>query len=153
MSNNAIGEFELTAGGVAYRFKVGVAALILTQEQIGKETGTVPTFDELVLELRRHRLLYVRAILWAGLRKYHGDISLEGVNDLLDTCDPKEVVALVLGIGGSTQPDARDLAALEAAGARPTAAAAATTPRRPANATKIRAPGHARSTSRRARPG
>ena len=122
---------------------------MLAQEQIGKETGTVPTFDEMLEGIQRMRLLFVRAFLWAGLRKYHPEVTLGGVEDLIDRCDASEVAALLLGLRQGTQPDPRDLTALEAAGARPTPAAA--TAPRPVNATS-RAPGRGRSTSRHARP-
>jgi hypothetical protein len=147
MSNAVKGEFELPLGGTTYRFKVGVGALMLAQEQIGHETGTVPRLDEFTGGLDRWRLLYVRAFLWAGLRKYHPELTIEDVTDLLDAADEREAIALVAGLRGSTVPDTRDVEALEDAGARPTAAAA-TGPR----PTPIRSPGAGRSTSRRARP-
>jgi hypothetical protein len=163
MSNAVKGEFALPLGGVTYRFKVGVGALMLAQEQIGRETptsfvlcphcqkvvpvGGVPRLDEFTTGLDRWRLLYVRAFLWAGLRKYHPEITIEDVTELLDAADEREAIALVAGLRGSTVPDQRDVEALEDAGARPTAAEA-TGPR----PTPIRSPGAGRSTSRRARP-
>lgn len=146
MSNTVKGEFELPLGGVTYRFKVGVGALLLAQEQIGKETGTVPRFDELTAGLDGFRLLYVRAFLWAGLRKYHAEVTLDGVLELLDAADEGEAVTLLAGLRQSAQPDRRDLAALEDAGARPIGTATVPRP------TPIRVRGGGRSTSRHARP-
>jgi hypothetical protein len=167
MSNAVKGEFELPLGGVTYRFKVGVGALMLAQEQIGRETptsfvlcphcnkpvpvGGVPRLDEFTTGLDRWRLLYVRAFLWAGLRKYHPEITIDGVTELLEAADEAEAIALVAGLRGSTVPDTRDVEALEDAGARPTVAAATATAPGP-RPTPIRSPGVGRSTSRRARP-
>lgn len=153
MSTHTTGESEITANGQTWRFKVGMGALIQAQEQVGRDSdGRVPTFDELLVGIQQMRLLYVRAFLWAGLRKYHAEMTLEAVEDLIDRCDAREVAALLLGLRQGTQPDPRDLAALEAAGARPTAAAAtAPGPRQVVNGTS-RAPGRGRSTSKRARP-
>jgi hypothetical protein len=147
MSNATRGEFELALGGVPYRFKIGTAALELAQEQIGLETGTVPTVGELTKGLDDFRVRYVRIFLWAALRKYHREVTPAGVADILDDASEHEALALVQGLKGSTVPDARDLEALEAAGVDPikpaTAAAAAPTP--------IRGHGRGRSTSRRVR--
>ena len=149
MSNETRGEFEVAIGPTIYRFKIGTAALEAAQEQIGLETGSVPTVGELTAGLDNWRLKYVRIFLWAALRKYHRDVTPAAVADLLDAATEPEMVALVAALKGSTVPDARDVQALEASGANPTrpATAAATAP------TPIRGPGRGRSTSRRVRSG
>lgn len=153
MSNETKGEFELTIGGVLYRFKIGTAALEAAQERIGVETGTIPTIDELTKGLDAFRMRYVRIFLWAALRKYHREVTPEAVGDLLDAATEAEAVALVAGLKGSAVPDARDLQALEAAGANPTRPAAAVATATGPMPTPIRGPGRGRSSSRRVHSG
>lgn len=112
MANPDKGEFALSFKGESLTFKVGTGALIEAQEQIGRETNYVPTLEELLRDVLRQRLAYMRAFLWAGLRKYHAEKTIDDVTDLLDEMTQGEAVALLHGLTGSTQPDPKDLSVL-----------------------------------------
>lgn len=117
MANPDKGEFDLEFGDGEARerltFKMGTAALIEAQEQIGRETGYVPTLEELMRDVMlRQRLGYIRAFLWAGLRKYHPTKTIEDVTTMLDAMTQEQSIALLGGLTGSTTPEAKDLEAL-----------------------------------------
>lgn len=141
MPNPEKGEFALAFGATSLTFKMGTAALIEAQEQIGRETGYVPTLEEMIRDVMRQRLAYLRAFLWAGLRKYHPEQTIEDVTGLLDEMDPEQAQTLLQGLTGSMTPAKADVAALQpiGGGARP----------RKARAPKGRATGDAVSTSPR----
>jgi len=148
MSNETRGVFELDIGGKPYRFKIGTAALIAAQEQIGRDTGTVPTIEAMMEGIRDKRLLYWRDFLWAALQQFHSEITIADMADLLDTCSEMEAAVITAGLVQSMHPDPRDLETLEAAGngARPTPAPA------PGPRPAARAAGRVRSTLKHARP-
>lgn len=113
MANPDKGEFDLSFGDTVLTFKMGTSALIEAQEQLGRETGVVPTLEELMRDvLERQRLGYVRAFLWGGLRKHHPEKTVEDVTELLDAMTQDQAVSLLRGLTSSTRPDAKDVAAL-----------------------------------------
>lgn len=113
MSNQAKGEFQLTLAGTTLTFKVGTAALIAAQEHIFATTAYLPSLEELMSGVVRQRLLYMQAFLWGGLRKYHKDITLDALADLLDSAEQVEVLTLLHNLGMSTVPDPADAAELK----------------------------------------
>jgi hypothetical protein len=124
MANPQRGEFDLTLGGTSYRFRLGAEALIAFQEQF-RVNGDAPSVRELLRQYQRESLVHIRALLWAGLREHHPDITLTGVADLIDAAAPSEIQAVLGGMADSTQPDPADVAALGLDGnGRPPAAQA-----------------------------
>ena len=151
MANSQRGEFELRLGGVAYTLKLGTAALVEFQESLATPDGVVPDIASAMAEVKRGRLKYVRAMLWAGLRKHHRELTIEAVDDLIDASDPAEVGQLLGSLGASTQPSRADLEALgidpNGNGARPTAAPPDEGTGRQSRKRKARMSGGGRSTS------
>lgn len=111
MANAQKGEFALTMGGTVYTLKLGTSALIELQELLGTPEHA-PTMQELVIEVVNGRAKYIRAFIWAGLRKYHPEVTLEAVSDLLDDTSEAEAKAVLRALGVSTQPDTKDVQAL-----------------------------------------
>ena len=145
MSNPVRGEFSLRIQETDYRFKVGTSALCAAQEQIGKEcNGRVPTLEAMIQGVMGLRLLFVRVFIWAALQKYHPDVALDQIDDLIDAVDEKEVPTLLGKLLGTTLPDARDKKTLEGEDkpSRP--------PEAQADTRKGRSTGRGRSTSARA---
>lgn len=142
MANPDKGEFEFVFGTERLTFKVGTSALMEAQEQVGRATNYVPTLEELLDGvIRRQRLTYIQAFIWAGLRKYHPEKTLEDVVSLLDAMTQEQSIALLQGLTASNQPDPKDVQALESVkGHRP----------RKAQAPKVRATGAGGSTLPRA---
>lgn len=129
MSNPVRGEFSIRIQEKDYRFKVGTSALCAAQEQLGKELkGSIPTLQALIQGVMGLRLLFVRVFIWAALQKYHPDVALDQIDDLIDAVDEAEVPTLLGKLLGTTVPDQRDKKALEGDGkpsARPPEAQAA----------------------------
>lgn len=147
MANPQRGEFSIALGGEVYVLKLGTAALVEFQEHFATAEGA-PDIATLLAEVKRGRLKYVRALLWAGFRKHHPDVTLEAVDDLIDAADPAEIGRLLGHLGTSTQPAPADLAALgippNGTGPRPTPAPPETG--RQARKRKARPSGGTRST-------
>lgn len=109
MATNAQkGEFTLTLGGTAYTLRMGTLALAALQEKFGTPEH-VPNIRDIVLEVMKGRALYVQAFVWAGLQRYHPDITFEQVADLIDETSESDLRPLLMALGISTQPDPADL--------------------------------------------
>jgi hypothetical protein len=120
MANAERGEFDLTLGGQTYTFKLGFAALRTVQERFA--TGaSAPTLDEIDVQVKRGRLLYIQVLLWAALRTHHPEVTESQVEDLIEAADQHEIKTLVAKVMGGNRPDPADVEALGAG--RPTRAA------------------------------
>lgn len=114
----------LTLGGQSYTLKLGTGALIELQEacttsstdEKGVVSEDVPSVERIFAEVSRGRLKFVRAFLWAALRKYHGAMTIDAVNDLLDAATEDEVRRMLTVLGYSAQPDPADVQAIGAGG-------------------------------------
>jgi hypothetical protein len=111
MANSDKGEVGLTLGGKDYRFKLGTSALIQLQEEFST-ADKIASLDDILNEVNKGRLKYVRAFLWAGLQRFHPGTTLEDVSEILDEADESEVVKLLRALGLTTQPDPKDVAEL-----------------------------------------
>jgi hypothetical protein len=130
MANSQRGEFELKLDGKSYTLKLGTAALVEFQELFAPPSGgSPPSLVELQHEIKKGRVKYVRALLWAGFRKYHPEITIDDCNDIMDGAEPDEVLTLLGKLGMTTQPAKEDLADLGVNG-RPTPAATVEDPGR-----------------------
>ena len=109
MANREKGEVDLSLAGQTWTFKLGTGALIELQELVSKAEGSLVPIERIFQDAARGRVSSIRAILWAGLRKYHGDRTLTDVEDLLDAASPAEIQALLGDLGATTQPDQADL--------------------------------------------
>ena len=116
MANREKGEVDLILAGQTFTFKLGTGALIELQELLSKSEGALVPIPNVFAEAARGRVAYIRALLWAGLRKYHSDRTLTDVEDLLDAASPEEIRALLGDLGATAQPDDEDLLALGVTG-------------------------------------
>ena len=83
-------------------------------------TGVIPQPQDLLAEVMRGRLKYAQVLLWASLRKYHPDVTLEKIADLMDEASQDEVQTLLVQLGMSTVPNVEDVKELkEGATSRP----------------------------------
>jgi hypothetical protein len=106
-------EFRQTLDGKTFTFKMGLDAVIELQEHLAVN-GTAPTLDQIDRDYRNGRLKVFRGLVWAGLREYHGDLSLKDVSALIVAANKAELEALVGRLMATTRPDPEDVAALEA---------------------------------------
>lgn len=77
MANPARGEVALTVADTEYTLKFSTNAICELEELQNKG------LNEIVQDLER--LSTVRALLWAGLRAKHPDVTLKGAGELIDT--------------------------------------------------------------------
>jgi hypothetical protein len=117
MANREQGEYAIRIGGQNYTLKLGTGALIELQECCSTRDELL-SIEQIFAEVSRGRLKFVRAFLWAGLRKYHSHITLDGVDDLLDQADESEIRVLLISLGVTLQPAPEDVKALEDASKR-----------------------------------
>ena len=112
MANTQKGEVDFVLDGRTFTFRLGTGALIELQEHVSKLEGAQAALEQIFLDAARGRVLAIRAVLWAGLRKHHPEVTLEGVEDLLDAASPDEIQALLGNLGATTVPDPADLRTL-----------------------------------------
>lgn len=118
MSNPEKGETTLTIAGVVYRLAINTNALIEVEALFSTPAAPV-TFQDVLKRVQAKNLAATRGFLWALLRKYHGDLTLEDVGDLIDALSGERFVATLADLAGSVKPDQRDLDELGIAPARP----------------------------------
>lgn len=70
---------------------------------------SVASIEDIIAEVTRGRLKYVRAFLWAGLQTFHPGTTLGQVDELLDSADEAEVRKLLHQLGLTTAPDPVDV--------------------------------------------
>ena len=91
MTNSMKGEVALHAGEVTYKLVYDVNALCAMEDKLDKSVleimGTVNGSP---------RLGVVRALLWAGLRRHHEDVTLEAAGDLVMSVGMVDVLNVVM---------------------------------------------------------
>lgn len=119
MSNAVIDDFTAPLGGTAYQFHFGLREVIALQEHLPKVPDLrvpggwrTPTVDEINAHVKAGRLLYFRALIWVGLRKFQPAISEDATTDLIAAASDAELTAVLEGFGYSVTPDPADLEVL-----------------------------------------
>jgi hypothetical protein len=115
MANPHRGELAFEAAGKTYTLQYSHDALVELEQELDR--GIIGIINELqswTKEPERIRLSWIRALLWAGLRKHHPDLDLLAAGELItDAGGIGEVVNLAgEGLG-------RAFSAPETKGARP----------------------------------
>ena len=129
MANPLTDDFTLPLAGNTYHFRFGLREVIDMQEQLVDANGDAPSVQAIDQGIRAGRLRYVRAIIWAGLQKYHPRVTEDQVTDLMATANEAEMRGVLEAFGYSVRPDQADLRTLglEAPPANPPEAQAQTT--------------------------
>lgn len=104
-------EFTLPLGRREYRFRFGLREVIELQERL-IEGSVVPTIHEIDAGIRAGRLRYQRALIWAGLREHHKDVSEDAATELMSTASRRELDDVLIAFGYSVTPDPKDVEAL-----------------------------------------
>lgn len=146
MANPQRGEVDVVVNGRVYTLAMDLNAMCELQAVLRPADPDSVELDDVMHKVAKMNPIYLRAFLWATLRRHHKDITLMGVSDLVvDAGGIEAFFAKLPQLLAYTQPDARDQGAVQEAapnGHPPQAAAAAA-------AAGI----GTRSTSKRARPG
>jgi hypothetical protein len=105
-------DFTLTLGGASYRFHWGLAEVIEMQERLTTPLE-VPSVQDMDLGVRRGRLKYLRAMIFAGLREHQPLITEAKVTELMQQTTEDEMTALLAAFGYSVTPDPEDVEVLK----------------------------------------
>lgn len=105
-------EFRFTLGGKPFTFKFGLGAVAHAQELLRQPDGTLPTVQQIDERLNHGSLLYLRAMIYGGLRKHHGTLTIDDVDALLEQMTEPEATDLLRACGFSLTPDPADVNAL-----------------------------------------
>lgn len=105
MANKIKGEVSLTGPeGETYTMAFGFETLVLVEDR------RKMSFGDVVEELDSGRLGALGALLWAGLRKHHPELTFEDAGQLAIACDGEElrskvVEAITLGFPKKKEVD------------------------------------------------
>jgi hypothetical protein len=77
MANPARGEVALVVGNLEYTLKFSTNAICELEDRLDKGLNTIIANME--------RLSTVRALLWAGLRAHHPEVTILGVGEIVDS--------------------------------------------------------------------
>lgn len=79
---------------------------------IPRAAQTIAPLEGILHQVFSGRMKYIAAYLWAGLKRFHPEVTLPDVMDLLDSASMEEVQQLLRDLGLSMQPapeDAKEL--------------------------------------------
>ena len=114
MANRQRGEAALEIDGTTYTFVLNTNALVDLQQLFSTRDQITP-WEEIVRLAEAGSLAHVRGVIWAALRKYHPEITVEGAGDLIDKAGGIQPLSSAMEVvGESTTPDPKDLDALQA---------------------------------------
>jgi hypothetical protein len=82
MANPQRGEVPLTVGDRSFALVLDFDALCQLEDVLSVN-GQVVTAQEAIYHAMRSSLKYTRALLWAGLRRHHKDVSLIQAGELI----------------------------------------------------------------------
>lgn len=111
MSDREFEEFTLPIGGSPYRFHFGFSEIIEMQDRLSSP-AYVPSIAEIDAGIRAGRLKYQQALIWAGLRRFHREITEEDVAQLQAKASGMELRSVLSAFGYSMTPDPADVKAL-----------------------------------------
>lgn len=112
MANPERGELAVTLDGRPFTVKYGLGALASLQELVLRDVGQLLPPDQIIAEATKGRVLFMRAVIWAGLQRYHAALTVRDVEDLIDAATVEEIQALFAQFGMVMTPDPADVQAL-----------------------------------------
>lgn len=87
MANPARGEVSFKVADTRYTLKFSTNAICELEEHLNKGLN--------VIVANMERLTTVRALLWAGLRAKHPDMTIEKAGELIDRCGMAEATEVI----------------------------------------------------------
>lgn len=110
MANREKGEIGLEIAGQAYTLVLNTNALIELQDACTPKGRPVSSIEEIYAAVNQGSLRHVRAFFWAALRKYHPELTLEAVGELIDTAGGFAGLNEILdSVSGAATPDKQDV--------------------------------------------
>lgn len=113
MANRERWEVDLQMGDETYTICLDLNAMALVEDHFSTPQKEVQ-FHEAFAKLEKGGVRYIRAVIWAGLQKYHKGLSIEAVGDLIQKSGGlygfgEKLKAAVAEAGLATIPDKADL--------------------------------------------
>jgi len=116
MANREKGEVSVEIAGTSYTLCLDLNAMCALEEMFSKPGADV-TFQDVLAQVNLGKQRYIRAVFWAAFQKFHPEVTLKGVSDLVQASGG------VLGFTGelmskmgvavaSTSPDPADVKAV-----------------------------------------
>ena len=118
MANLHRGEVDIDIDGKTFRLHCGLNA-IAEAEGVFSTLRERVTFSEIVEHANKGSVSHIRALLWAMLRKYHRDLSLQDVGDLVDKVGLVAIEQRFAEVLAASAPDPKDIEHLGAAQTNP----------------------------------
>ena len=87
MANPARGEMAFMVGDEAYTLQFSTNAICELEDYLDKGLN--------VIVANMERLTTVRAMLWAGLRAKHPNVTIKQAGDIIDRCGMAEVTDVI----------------------------------------------------------
>lgn len=136
MVNRERGEVSLTVGERTYTLVLNTNAMAAIEDHLSTPLREV-TWESFWERIAKGSVRAIRVLLWGMARKYHPELTVEAIGELVDSVGGLEGLTRVLHAAqGATTPDADDAATLaEANHDRPRTAQA--TRRRGRNASAL----------------
>jgi hypothetical protein len=120
MANQDKGEFDLVCGDTTYTLTLKTAGWRALQQHFSTP-DKLADLDAVIAQVRAGSVDHIVVFVWACLRKFHPEIALEAVPDLIDDAGGLEGVdRQVMGeLSASMTADPKDRAELESVQKRP----------------------------------
>lgn len=83
MANLEKGEVDIDLGGRTYTLVLNVNAMCELETLMSSPLRRV-TFQDVLIGVKNQSVVSMRALLWASLRQYHKDVTVEGAGALMD---------------------------------------------------------------------
>src|SRR5262245_46601839 len=116
MANPQRGEVDVTVGDTTYTLALDLNAMCELEDVLSTPEHPI-SFQDVTRGMVASNMRYVRAFIWATLRRHHKEITLLGVSDLIQAAGGLEpFVSHIKDLMAFTRPDARDARALKEGG-------------------------------------
>lgn len=116
MANREKGEIPVVIAGISYTLVMNHAAMIAAEDAVSTPDREV-TWDEFVARVARGSAKAFRVFIWAMFQKYHRELSLDQVGELIDAAGGADGLKAVMEAGAKASTPAK--ADVQAMGARP----------------------------------
>lgn len=112
MANRERGEVAVTIDGAAYTLVMDTNAMVSLESLFSTPERDV-TFDQVLARVQAGSVRHIRAFVWAALRRYHQEITVDGAGDLIHAAGGLQAFTnQLLAMLGGVSADPADLKAL-----------------------------------------
>lgn len=110
------GEVALVNGATTYTLRFSVNAIIEMEDELGEGVNAIA---EQISDAKRVRMKTIRALLWAGLRDHHPEVTQAQAGEILSDIGMAEAMEPIGRAFALAFPDQQEDGPARANGARP----------------------------------